>query len=68
MDINNIKVRYESLNKELKEALTKMEKTDRVFIIRDAIKDLQQICPHNNGNYDFSDTNECPYCGRKFKR
>ena len=66
MDINNIKVKYESLNKELKQALSRMEKTDRVFIIKDAIKDLQQLCPHNNGHYDFSNTEECPYCGKHF--
>ena len=68
MDINNIKVKYDSLNKELKEALARMERTDRVFIIRDAIKDLQQLCPHNNGSYDFSDAEECPYCGKHFTR
>ena len=67
MDITNIKVKYEALNQELRHALARMEKTDRVFVIRDAIKDLQQLCPHNNGNYDFSDTEECPYCGKKFK-
>lgn len=67
MDINSIKVKYETLNQELKQALARMEKTDRVFIIRDAIKDLQQLCPHSNGNYDFSDTDECPYCGKHFK-
>jgi hypothetical protein len=67
MDINNIKTQYESLNKELKQALARMERTDRVFAIRDAIKDLQQLCPHNNGSYDFSDAPECPYCGKHFK-
>ncbi len=66
MDINTIKVKYENLNHELKQALARMEKTDRVFIIRDAIKDLQQLCPHNNGNYDFSNSDECPYCGKHF--
>lgn len=67
MDINNIKVKYENLNHELKQALSRMEKTDRVLVIRDAIKDLQAICPHNNGNFDFSDTESCPYCGKRFK-
>ena len=67
MDITNIKVKYESLNQELKQALSRMERTDRVFIIRDAIKDLQKLGPHSNGNYDFSDTDECPYCGKRFK-
>ena len=66
MDINNIKVEYETLNKELKQAVAKMERTDRVFVIRDAIKDLQKLCPHNNGNYDFSESSECPYGGKKF--
>ena len=67
MDINDIKVKCNELNKELKDALARMERTDRVFIIRDAIKDLQKLCPHNNGNYDFSNTEECPYCGKRFK-
>ena len=67
MDVNSIKVKYDSLNKELRQALSRMEKTDRVLIIRDAIKDLQNLCPHNNGNYDFSADDECPYCGKHFK-
>ena len=66
MDITNIKVKYETLNNELKQALSRMEKTDKVFIIREAIKDLQTLCPHNNGHYDFSNTEECPYCGKHF--
>ena len=66
MDIANIKVKYETLNQELKQALSRMERSDRVFIIKDAIKDLQKLCPHNNGNYDFYDSEECPYCGKKF--
>lgn len=68
MDINNIKNRYSELNTELKRALSGMERTDKIFIIRDAIKDLQKLCPHNNGSYDFSDTDECPYCGKKFRK
>lgn len=67
MDINTIKQKYAELNNELRQALGRMEKTDRVFVIRNAIKDLQTLCPHNNGNYDFSDTDECPYCGKHFK-
>lgn len=67
MDINTIKQKYAELNNELRQALGRMEKTDRVFVIRNAIKDLQTLCPHNNGSYDFSDTDECPYCGKHFK-
>ena len=44
-----------------------MERTDKIFNIRHEIKELQQLCPHNNGNYDFSTEVECPYCGKKFK-
>jgi len=66
MDITSIKEEHEKLNRELKHALARMEKTDRVFVIRDAIKDLQKLCPHDNGNYDFSNTEECPYCGKHF--
>lgn len=67
MDINSIKNRYEELSTELRQVLAKMERSDKVFIIRDQIKDLQQLCPHGNGMYDFSDQDECPYCGKKFK-
>ena len=66
MDINSIKVKYDNLSKDLKQAVSRMEKTDRVFVIRDAIKDLQTLCPHDNGSFDFSTTEYCPYCGKKF--
>lgn len=67
MDINSVKNKYDSLNKELRQALSRMERTDKVLVIREAIKDLQMICPHNNGSFDFSNNDECPYCGKKFK-
>lgn len=67
MDINNIKTQYDNLNADLKQALSRMERTDRVIKIHEAIRDLQQLCPHNNGSFDFTTTDECPYCGRKFK-
>ena len=66
MDINEIKIKYENLNSELRQALSRMELTERVFAIRNSIKDLQQLCPHNNGTYDFSHSEECPYCGKHF--
>ena len=66
MDINSIKEKYDNLSKDLKQAVSRMEKTDRVFVIRDAIKDLQTLCPHDNGSFDFSTTEYCPYCGKKF--
>ena len=66
MDINSIKAKYDNLSKDLKQAVSRMEKTDRVFVIRDAIRDLQILCPHDNGSFDFSTTEYCPYCGKKF--
>jgi len=68
MDINNIKQEYQNLSQELKSALSRMERSDRVFIIRDQMKELQNLCPHSNGSYDFSNVDECPYCGKKFKQ
>ena len=67
MNIEGMKGRYNELSKELKQALSTMERSDRVFVIRDEIKELQGLCPHSNGNYDFSASDSCPYCGKKFK-
>ena len=68
MDINEIKTTYTNLSLELKEALSKMQLTDRVVTIRDAIKELQNMCPHDNGSFDFSTTANCPYCGKHFRK
>ena len=61
MGIDNIQLRYKELSTDLKKELSRMERTDKIFVIRHEIKELQKICPHSNGNYDFSDTEECPY-------
>ena len=66
MEVTDIKIKYNQLSAELKKELSKMQRSDRVFTIRDEIKALQQMCPHNMGNYDFSNSEECPYCGKKF--
>ena len=66
MEVIDIKTRYNELSAELKKELSKMERTDRIFTIRDEIKDLQNLCPHNMGTYDFSKSEECPYCGKRF--
>jgi uncharacterized Zn-finger protein len=67
MEAIEVKRKYTELSAELKKELSKMQRSDRVITIRDEIKDLQQLCPHNMGNYDFSQSDECPYCGKKFK-
>lgn len=66
MEAIEVKRKYTELSAELKKELSKMQRSDRVITIRDEIKDLQQLCPHNIGNYDFSQSEECPYCGKKF--
>lgn len=68
MEATDIKKRYDELSTELRIALGKMEKSDRVLTIRDEIKSLQALCSHNVGNYDFSQSDECPYCGKKFHK
>ena len=68
MTNNEVKAKYQQLSADLKDALSHMERSDRVFLIRDEIKQLQAICPHSNGTYDFSDQANCPYCGKKFRK
>lgn len=67
MDINEIKTKYQNLNLDLRQALSTMEKKDSVILIRQQIEELQQLCPHKiNDTYDFSHSDHCPYCGKKF--
>lgn len=68
MTNNEVKAKYQQLSVDLKDALSHMERSDRVFLIRNEIKQLQEICPHSNGTYDFSDQVNCPYCGKKFRK
>lgn len=68
MTNNEIAEKYYELSLALKDALSRMERSDRVLTIRDEIKELQNMCPHNNGTYDFSDQEHCPYCGKKFRK
>lgn len=67
MEAIEVKRKYNELSAELKKELSKMQRSDRVITIRDEIKDLQTLCPHNLGNYDFSQSESCPYCGKKFQ-
>lgn len=67
MEATDIKKRYTELSTELRKELSRMQRSDRVFTIRNEIKALQALCPHDTGNYDFSQADECPYCGKRFK-
>ena len=68
MNEDEIRDRYQMLSSELKSALSTMELTDRIIKIRSEIHDLQLLCPHNAGSYDYSQSDECPYCGKKFRK
>lgn len=63
MKNQEIKATYDYLNQELRDALSTMERSDKIIEIRKAIKELQNICPHT-GNYELNQ--KCPYCGKKF--
>lgn len=67
MDIKEIQNKYESLNNTLKHALSTMEKKESVIVIKKQIEELQGLCPHRiNDSYDFTHSDHCPYCGKKF--
>lgn len=65
MDINEIQKKYFQLSEELKDALSHMELSDRLFVIRREINSLQSLCPHST---NFSAEKTCPYCGKHFTR
>lgn len=67
MDVIDISRKYKELNANLKQALSTMEYSDKIMILREQIQDLQHLCPHKMNEHDFSTANECPYCGKKFK-
>jgi hypothetical protein len=69
INIDEIIQRHEELNKELRVALSTMEKSDRVKEIRKAIEENQIHCPHMSLEYSWPIIdNKCPYCGYKFKK
>ena len=66
MDIKEIQARYNNLNHDLRAALSTMEKSDSIFVIRQQIKELQALCPHDDGSFDFTTKSSCPFCGKHF--
>lgn len=63
MNEEQIQSKYQELSQQLRDALATMEYSDKVIVIRDEIKELQNICPHVNKNYALN--HKCPYCGKK---
>ena len=67
MRIDDIIQTREQLNKELRTALSTMERKDTIEKIKLAIIDNQRHCPHASSKYNWEITNDtCPYCGFHF--
>lgn len=66
MTIEQIIHNKESLNTQLKLALSTMEKKNTINEIKLAIKENQNMCPHFDSNYNWAIIDDiCPYCGKK---
>lgn len=64
--IEEIIMERERLDKELKVALSTMEKKETIKKIKDQIKENQSRCPHFDAEYNFAWVDDtCPYCGKK---
>lgn len=67
MNIDDIIKRREELNYELREALSVMERSDKIKQIRTEIIKNQAVCPHFSDKYNWTIANgKCPYCGFVF--
>lgn len=67
MRIDDIIQTREQLNKDLKIALSTMERKDTIEKIKLAIINNQKHCPHTSSKYNWEITNDtCPYCGFHF--
>lgn len=67
MRIDDIIQTRERLNRELRMALSTMERKDTIEKIKLAMIDNQKHCPHASTKYNWEITNDtCPYCGFHF--
>lgn len=65
MNIDNIIKNHEILDKELRQALATMEKSDSIREIHERIRENQLSCPHFSVRYNWVMVNDiCPYCGK----
>jgi len=68
MNIDEIIKRHETLDKELRMALSIMERSDKVKELRQEILKNQMVCPHFSNKYNWTIAyNKCPYCGFVFQ-
>ena len=67
MTIDEIIANHEQLDKELRFALSTMERSDAVSNIRQKIIENQKHCPHFSDKYNWTIAyGKCPYCGFVF--
>lgn len=65
MNIDEIILKRNQLNHDLRIALATMERKDTVAQIRKAIIENQDKCPHISSKYNWAIVDgTCPYCGR----
>ena len=64
VNIDDIIERHESLERQLKFALSSFEKKEAVKQLRQEIINNQKQCPHLSDKYNWTvASNRCPYCG-----
>ena len=67
MTIDEISLRMSELNAQLRQAISTMERSDKVIYIRNLIKEIQSECPHASDEFQLDKQHKvCPYCGKKF--
>lgn len=67
--IDDIIAEKERLDRELRIAVSTMEKKDTIREIQAKIKINQARCPHFDLKYNFTWVDDtCPYCGKKHVR
>ena len=67
MNIDKIISNKERLNKELRIALSTMERSDKIYEIKKEIIENQKVCPHVSNKYNWAIVDSiCPYCGFHF--
>lgn len=66
IDIDEIIHTKETLDAELRHALSTMEKKDTIQKIQKRMMELQNKCPHFSAKYNWTHPDHCPYCGKKY--
>ena len=67
MNIDEIISRRTELEKQLRFALSTMEKKDAIYNIKEKLIEVQRQCPHFSDKYNWVAQNgTCPYCGFHF--